>query len=213
MFKRIHLLSYLCRSSIIGSPLDVTISLRHFVFIVIFEPIRLYFWPLRVLCWIIKKKISGCQQLSKWGVEVSACEGNKKMGKTIEAVGREDNVTEWTGLDFPVPQGCERQTRDRLEATGCEIIGAPMTLRVQGKIDRDWWCLNLNLNLKNKSLEPKKAIHTTVVLMSEPQLDCWNYRYAVPAIFKQIFSTSPQSTGSQSLPRPNNVHVFPRDPQ
>ena len=47
----------------------------------------------------------------------------------------EDNIREWTGLEFAKSQRAEenRKRKEKMEETGCEIIcGAPTTLAVNG---------------------------------------------------------------------------------
>ena len=44
----------------------------------------------------------------------------------------EDNIREWTGLEFAKSQRAV-ENREKMEETGCEIIcGAPTTLAVKG---------------------------------------------------------------------------------
>ena len=44
----------------------------------------------------------------------------------------EDNIREWTGLEFGRSQ-TTAENREKMEKTGCEIIcGAPTTLEVKG---------------------------------------------------------------------------------
>ena len=44
----------------------------------------------------------------------------------------EDNIREWTGLEFAKSQGVV-ENKGKMEETGCEIIcGAPTTLAVKG---------------------------------------------------------------------------------
>ena len=45
----------------------------------------------------------------------------------------EDNIREWTGLEFAKFQRAVENRKKKMEETGCEIIcGAPTTLAVKG---------------------------------------------------------------------------------
>ena len=47
----------------------------------------------------------------------------------------EDNISEWTGLEFAKSQRAAENNNKKMEETGCEIIcGAPTTLAVKGSI-------------------------------------------------------------------------------
>ena len=49
---------------------------------------------------------------------------------------REDNIREWTGLEFARSQRAV-ENREKMEVTDCEsICGAPMTLAVKGLMMR-----------------------------------------------------------------------------
>ena len=57
--------------------------------------------------------------------------GEEGKAKT-ERKRREDNIREWTGLEFAKSQRAV-ENREKLKETGCEIIrGAPMTLAFKG---------------------------------------------------------------------------------
>ena len=70
-----------------------------------------------------------CKVLWK-GEEEKACERGKKTRQTEEEV--EDNIREWTGLEFGKSQRAVEK-KEKMEETGCEIIcGAPTTFAVKG---------------------------------------------------------------------------------
>ena len=56
--------------------------------------------------------------------------GGRRQGR--QRKGREDNIREWTGLEFAKFQRAV-ENREKMEETGCELIcGAPTTLAVKG---------------------------------------------------------------------------------
>ena len=53
--------------------------------------------------------------------------------KTRQRKRWEDNIREWTGLEFAKSQRAVQNRDRKLEETGCEVIcGAPATLAVKG---------------------------------------------------------------------------------
>ena len=77
----------------------------------------------------LKWYVSRSSSLAKTVLQGRHCEGAKKKGKTKEAVGRQRQRVDRTGLSRDA-EGCGRQTK--MEAGGCKIIGAgvPMTLLI-----------------------------------------------------------------------------------
>ena len=73
---------------------------------------------------------SGQNHLAKHG---KRGEVDKEGNKTKQNKKRwEDNIKEWTGLEFAKSQRAV-ENREKMEETGCEIIcGAPTTLAVKG---------------------------------------------------------------------------------
>ena len=56
--------------------------------------------------------------------------GGKRQGRQRKR--REDNIMEWTGLEFAKSQRAV-EIREKIGETGCEIVcGAPTTLAVKG---------------------------------------------------------------------------------
>ena len=92
------------------------------------------------------------------------CEGSKKKGKSQRQKNRwEDNIREWTGLDFPESQRAVlRQTE--VEAGGCEIIGgAPKNLLGLGTDKaREVYCSGLAFHWLHRA--------NTVMLLSTTQV-------------------------------------------
>ena len=59
----------------------------------------------------------------------------EKARKTTTKNRWEDNISEWTGLEFAKSQRAAENNNKKMEETGCEIIcGAPTTLAVKGSI-------------------------------------------------------------------------------
>ena len=60
--------------------------------------------------------------------------GERRQGRQRKR--REDNIREWTGLEFGKSQRAV-ENREKMEETGCKIIcGAPTTLAVKGLMRR-----------------------------------------------------------------------------